>query len=141
MLSLVVDGTLALLLLATLGLGLRLLRSLRELRSGETEIERLIGALDSATGRAAGALDGLRQTAEATAQRLTAELAGVQRLQDDLQFLTRRGEQLADRLEQQIQQGRTAAARPPSVAVAAPPAGTRRPDRSGDLERTLRTLR
>jgi Domain of unknown function (DUF6468) len=142
MLSLVVDGMLALLLLAALGLGLRLLRSLRQLRAGDNEIERLIGALDSATERAAGALDRLRQTAEATGQRLTAELAGVQRLHDDLQFLTQRGEQLADRLEQQIQQGRTVAPRSPSAAVAAPPpAGARQLDRSSDLERTLRTLR
>ena len=36
MLSLVVDGALAVLLLAALGLGLRLLRSLRQLRSATT---------------------------------------------------------------------------------------------------------
>ena len=42
MLWLVVDGALAILLLATLGIGLRLLRSLRQLRADDNQIERLI---------------------------------------------------------------------------------------------------
>jgi len=142
MLSLVVDGALAILLLAVLGLGLRLLRSLRQLRSDDNEIGRLIDALDGATGRAAGALDGLRQTAEASAQRLAGELAAAQRLLDELQFLTSRGDQLADRLEEQIRKGRPAAPRSPALAAAAPPpAGASAADRNADLERALRTLR
>jgi Domain of unknown function (DUF6468) len=142
MLSLVVDGALAILLLAALGLGLRLLGSLRQLRSDDNEIARLIDALDAATERAAGALDGLRQTAEATGQRLAGELAGAQRLLDDLQFLTRRGEQLADRLEEQIRKERPVAHRAATVAAAAPPpAAARAADRTADLERALRTLR
>jgi hypothetical protein len=138
MLSLIVDGTLAILLLAALGLGLRLLRSLRQLRSDDNEIERLIAALDAATGRAAGALEGLRQTAEAAGQ----QLAGAQRVLDDLQFLTSRGDQLADRLEEHIRNGRPVASRsPPLAAAASPPAGARAADRTADLERALRTLR
>jgi len=140
MLSLVVDGALAALLLAALGVGLRLLRSLRQLRAEDNEIARLIAALDAASGRAAAALDGLRQAAEATGGRLAGELAGAQRLLDDLQFLTARGEQLADRLEEQIRNGRPGAHR--SVAAAAPtPAAARATDRNADLERALRTLR
>jgi Domain of unknown function (DUF6468) len=142
MLSLVVDGALAILLLAALGIGLRLLRSLRQLRADDNQIERLIEALDAATGRAAGALEGLRETAEAAGQRLAGELAGAQRVLDDLQFLTSRGDQLADRLEEQIRKGRPAAPRsPPVVAAAPPPAGMGAADRTADLERTLRTLR
>jgi ABC-type transporter Mla subunit MlaD len=142
MLSLVVDGALAILLLTALGLGLRLLRSLRQLRSDDNEIERLIAALDAATRRAANALDALRQTAEAAAQRLAGERAGAQRVLDDLQFLTSRGDQLADRLEEQIRKGRPAAPRSsPAVAAAVPPAGARAADRTADLERALRTLR
>ena len=142
MLSLVVDGALAILLLAVLGIGLRLLRSLRQLRSEDNQIERLIEALDAATERAAGALDGLRQTAEASAQRLAGELAAAQRLLDELQFLTSRGDQLADRLEEQIRKGRPAAPRSPALAAAAPPpAGASAADRNADLERALRTLR
>ena len=142
MLSLIVDGTLAILLLAALGLGLRLLRSLRQLRSDDSEIERLIAALDAATGRAAGALDGLRQAAEAAGQQLAGERAGAQRVLDDLQFLTSRGDQLADRLEEHIRNGRPVASRsPPLAAAASPPAGARAADRTADLERALRTLR
>ena len=142
MLSLIVDGTLAILLLAALGLGLRLLRSLRQLRSDDSEIERLIAALDAATGRAAGALEGLRQTADAAGQQLAGERAGAQRVLDDLQFLTSRGDQLADRLEEQIRKGRPMASRSSPAAAAAPlPAAPRAADRTADLERALRTLR
>lgn len=142
MLSLLVDGAIALLLLVALGVGLRLQASLRQLRCSDGEIRRLIEALDAATERSAGALDGLRQTTDAGAQRLAKDLARAQRLVDDLQFLTARGDQLADRLEEQIQQGRPTAPQPPAGAVpAAPPAAARQADRTADLERALRTLR
>jgi hypothetical protein len=137
---LVLDGSIALLILAALGLGLRLQRNLRQLRSNG-ELERLILALDSASERSAAVLDGLRQTATDADERL----ADAQQLVDDLRLLTSRGEQIADRLEDQIRQGRPAAQRSP-----APPSkpGTPKPlARSGqagkaaDLQRTLRALR
>ena len=93
MLGLVLDGAIAAVLLVAVGLGLRLQRSLTLLRSGDGELERLIVALDAATQRSAAALDGLKQAAATAEERL----ATVQRLVDDLQFLTSRGEQLADR--------------------------------------------
>jgi hypothetical protein len=139
----VVDGLIVVLLLAALGLGLRLQRSLRQLRQGDGEIARLIADLDAATGRSAGALDGLRQTAEATGARLSEQLASTQRLLDDLRFLGSRGEQLADRLEQQISRGRPLAQRA-ATAPAVRPATVTMPhdaDRTAELERTLRALR
>jgi hypothetical protein len=141
MLALVLDGSIAILILAALALGLRLQRNLRELRSTDGELERLIVALDGASERSAAALDGLRQAAAAADERLT----GAQRLLDDLRFLTSRGEQLADRLEEQIRRGRPTAQRSdPSPPKPAAPKPLARSDRSGpaaDLERTLRALR
>jgi hypothetical protein len=141
MLALVLDGSVAILILAALGLGLRLQRSLRQLRSNDGELGRLILALDGASERSAAAIDGLRQAAADADERL----AGAQGLVDDLRFLTSRGEQLADRLEEQIRQARPAAQRsdPPAPKPATPkplarsdPAG-----QAADLQRTLRTLR
>ena len=138
MLTLIVDGLLAVLLLAALALGLRLQRSLHRLRHDDGEIGRLIEGLDTATSRSASALDGLRQTADATAERLAEQLAGAQRLLDDLRFLSSRGEQLADRLEQQISRGRRAAPPTPLASMPAPPAQA---GRAAELERTLKALR
>ena len=145
MLPLLVDGLIVVLLLVVLGRGVRLQRNLRDLRSGDGEIERLIAALDRASARAKAALDGLRQTTGATSERLDGQLASAQRLVDDLQFLTGRGEQAADRLEAQIRKQRPAApgSQAPPPAPGGPP-GTGAARRAGpttDLERTLRTLR
>ena len=143
MLSLVVDGALLLLLLIVLGAGLRLQRSLDRLRCDDNEVKRLIDGLDAASARAASALDGLRQTADAVGERVAADLASAQRLLDELQFMTSRGDQLADRLDEQIRKGRPAARPPAPVAVAAPPPEATAPaaDRTSELERALRTLR
>ncbi len=138
MLPLLVDGLIVVLLLVVLGRGVRLQRNLRDLRSGDGEIERLIAALDRASARAQAALDGLRQTTEATSERLAGQLASAQRLLDDLQFLTGRGEQAADRLDGADPQGAAGrralsdrAARPePAAAADAANAG-----RAGDRPR------
>ena len=140
MLPLVVDGLIVLLLLTVLGRGFRLQRNLRALRHDDGELDRLIAALDHASARAQAALDGLRQTAEGTSERLAGQLTSAQRLVDDLQFLTSRGEQAADRLVEQIGKERPAAQRSQSV----PPGEGARPNRAApaaDLERMLRTLR
>ena len=141
MLALLLDGAIAILILAALGLGLRLQRSLRELRSNDGELERLILALDGASARAAAAIDGLRRAATDADERL----AGAQELVDDLRFLSGRGEQLADRLEEQIRQERPAAQRsdppPPKPAAAKPQARSDAGRQPADLQRTLRALR
>lgn len=146
MLSLVLDGLIALLLVLTLGLGFRLHQGLRRLRLDDAEFDRVIAALDGATDRAGAALDGLRQTAALTGAQLTGDLAKAQKLLDDLRFLTDRGEQLADRLAGQIERARSPGLRSPgprSGAQSAPPASPGAPAAPPalDLERALRTLR
>ncbi len=145
MLSLLVDGLIVVLLLVVIGRGFQLQRQLRELRQDDGELDRLIAALDRATARAQAALDGLKQTAQATQEGLSGQLTSAQRLVDDLQFLTSRGEQAADRLVEQIRKERPVAQRAQATSAApdqARPADA--PHRSvpaADLERTLRTLR
>ncbi|MCC2665651.1 MAG: hypothetical protein K0S35_3573 [Geminicoccaceae bacterium] len=139
MLELALDATLAVLILVALGLGLRLQRNLRLLRGGDGELERLIAALDRATLRSEAALQGLKSAAAAA----DARLAGVERLLDDLRFLTSRGEQLADLLEEQVRHGRPAPRSDPLLAAALSRPRLA-PDSAGQaaaLERTLSTLR
>jgi hypothetical protein len=63
MLPLALDGALALLLVLSLGLGLKLHRALRRLRDDNTDFDRLIGAIDGATDRARSVLDDLKRAA------------------------------------------------------------------------------
>ena len=134
MLALLVDALIVVLLLVVLGRGFQLQRHLRELRQDDGEIDRLIAALDRATARAEAALDGLRQTALATHERLAGQLTSSQRLIDDLQFLTGRGEQAADRLVEQIGKERPVSQR----AQTTRPAPTRRGPRAGRTGRCRR---
>jgi Domain of unknown function (DUF6468) len=143
MLALAVNGLIVLLLLLVLGRGFQLQRQFTKLRQQDGELDRLIAALNGASGRAEAALDGLRQTAEGTGERVTAQLTSAQRLIDDLQFLISRGEQAADRLVEQISRDRRGNQRGPGAAAVPDPvrAGDG-PQRAGaELERTLRTLR
>lgn len=139
MLWLALDGLIAVLLVLSLGLGLKLHLALRRLRHDNTDFDRLIGAIDAATGRASSALEGLKQTAGEAGERLAGDIDKAQRLLDDLRFLCERGERLADRLAEQIEASRM----PPPPPVRAEAAARRRlpVPPAADLERTLRTLR
>lgn len=142
MLPLVLDGLLLVLLFAVLALGVRLRVGLRRLHREVGGLEESIGALDAASSRSETALDGLARGAERAAE----QLSSTQRLLDDLRFLTERGEQIADRLESGIREGR------PAAAGGAEPRSSVKPERAGsgngvtapladELQRTLLTLR
>ena len=110
MLSLALDAALAVLLLLSLGLGLKLHRALRRLRDDNTDFDRLIAAINGATDRARSVLDDLKRAAGDTGERLGGDLGQAQRMLDELRFLCERGERLADGLAGQIEfEPRTAA--------------------------------
>ena len=102
MLSLVLDAALAVLLLLSLGLGLKLHRALRRLRDDNTDFDRLIAAINGATDRARSVLDDLKRAAGDTGERLGGDLGQAQRMLDELRFLCERSERLADGLAGQI---------------------------------------
>lgn len=138
---LLLDALITGLLLVVLGLGVRLHRRLEGLRQ-DSELERLIEALGTASAHAQSALENLRQTADARGERLASDLTRAQRLLDDLHFLTSRGEQLADRLEEQISKTRPATATSGPTPARPAAAGSPGPElKRADLERTLGTLR
>jgi hypothetical protein len=137
MLPLALDAALAVLLVLSLGLGLKLHLALRRLRDDNTDFDRLIGAIDGATGRARSVLDDLKRAAGDAGERLGGDLGQAQRVLDDLRFLCERGERVADGLAGQIESSRA----PPPARANAAPARPRPAPPAADLERAFRTLR
>jgi hypothetical protein len=150
MLPLILDVAIILALVATLVAGYRLHGRLRLFRAETEEFEPLIQALDHAARRAGTVLAELRRIADDVGTKLNAEAANTQRLLDELDFMTKRADQLAGKLDDTISQGRKQETRPkpvkaaaethgPQEALAAVPGEQRR--RAPDLEKRLKTLR
>jgi hypothetical protein len=143
MLPAVVNGLIVILLLVTLGLGWRLHLRLARLRRDDAALERLIEALNAATGRAEAALAGLKATARESKEQLEAGAEAARRVQDDLRLLTTRGDELADRLMAEIGRARAQrlAAPAPVPAAVGEHDQRARPVSAAELERALRALR
>lgn len=126
--SLIADGVVAVLLVATLIYVRRFSARLESIRAGRGEFEKLIADLTKSTDGAASHLHQFKATAEVTGGDLQARIKRAQglaaefgRIGDDLKLLTARAEDAADRLESAI--GRTrisAAASAPAPAPGAP---------------------
>lgn len=148
MAALSLDIAIIALLLITLGSGFRLRGALRTFRVDSHEFQPLIEALDKAADRAEAALGGLRDVTDRAQGKLGDETASAQRLLDELTFMTKRADQLAEQLDDGIGRARTlkvpkeTSPVSPQMAVTeskAQAAGRRR--RAPDLEQRLKTLR
>jgi uncharacterized protein YoxC len=122
--SLIADGVLAILLVATLIYVGRFSRQIAAIRNSRGEFEKLIADLTKSTDQAASHLHQFKATAELVGKDLQARVDRVQgmtaefgRIGDDLKLLTERAEDAANRLEAAI-----AKARPMSVMQASTPA-------------------
>lgn len=148
MIALALDLAIVALLVITLVAGCRLHRKLQIFRTDTKEFEPLIHALDHAARRAEAVLSDLRKIAEDVGAKLSEESNNTQRLLDELDFMTKRADQLADKLDTGISHARgqkEKAAAPitmidsPSEILATIPQDQRR--RAPDLEKRLKTLR
>lgn len=108
MLALTLDIMIVILLLISLGAGLRLHGALKIFRIDGNEFEPLIRSLDKATSRAEAALGGMRKMAEDAGGKLSDETKTTQQLLDELDFMTKRADQMADKLDGSISKARTA---------------------------------
>jgi len=152
MVSLALNVAILLLLIVTLVAGYRLHKRLQVFRIETKEFEPLVLALDNASTRAEAVLSDFRQVTENVSTKLTAEADHTQRLLDELDFMTKRADQLADTLEGAISGARhqeeiqrqppaeTAiiADDPIEVQTTAPQEQRRR---APDLEKRLKNLR
>lgn len=149
MLALTLDITIVILLLISLGAGLRLHSALKIIRVEGNEFQPMIQSLDRATSRADATLGGLRKMAEDVGVKLNNEAKNTQHLINELDFMTKRADQLAEKLDDSIGKARSAdkkMAKTPHTTEAArisdieiPPNQPRR--RTPELEQKLKNLR
>ncbi|MEZ5932843.1 MAG: DUF6468 domain-containing protein [Alphaproteobacteria bacterium] len=148
MLALTLDIAIVILLLVSLGAGIRLHGALKIFRVDSNEFQPMIQALDKATSRAETALGRLRKMAEDVGGRLNEDTKTTQRLLNELDFMTKRADQLAAKLDDGIGKARSAEAKTSKVS---PTSGERTVDldikaqpsrrRVPDLEQRLKNLR
>jgi methyl-accepting chemotaxis protein len=131
--TLIADGVVAVLLVATLIYVRRFSKQIAAIRDSRGEFEKLIGDLTKSTDQAASHLHQFKMTAELAGSDLQARVdraqglgAGFGKITDDLKLLTERAESAANRLEAVIaksRQGTVAGGAPSAPApVAAAPA-------------------
>lgn len=150
MIALALDVAIAILLAITLIGGYRLYKKLQLFRTDAQAFEPLIQSLDQAAKRAEKVLGDLRQIADDVSGKLAAETDNTQRLVDELDFMTKRADQLADKLDNAITSARqqekkqtntkpTVSTDSPSEVLEVQRQQQRR--RAPDLEKRLKTLR
>lgn len=105
-LSLVLDVVLACLLAAVIWYGFKLNRQLSALRKSREELKGLLEDFARSTDRAEAALDGLKRGARENIASVKQAVDKAEALKDDLVFLSKRGEETADRLEAGITNAR-----------------------------------
>jgi hypothetical protein len=112
MASLLLEGLLAVLLVATIAYAAMLDRRLRTLRQSRDEMQALLASFTAATAHAQAGLLSLRETSQAASQEMQGDIERAKALRDDLSFLVDRGNSLADRLESGIGAARAAVKAP-----------------------------
>ena len=95
----VFDVVICLLLVTAIGYAVALNRKLSVLRSARGEVEKLFADFAAATGQAEGGLKALRQGSGEAAEALARNVSDACRLADEMAFLVKKGNEIADRLE------------------------------------------
>lgn len=99
-LEVVLIGLLAL----TLFHAFRLEKALGVLRRDRASLEELVAGFNDSTRQAEGGIDRLRAVADGAGRQIARQVDQAKALQNDLAFLTERGEKLADRLDSLVRQ-------------------------------------
>ncbi len=99
MVSLLLDGLVAVLLVATIAYAALLNRRLGILRKGKEELREIVNSFDAAMTRIETGLGKLKQAGNPTSGELKEQVAEARALRDELSFLLDRGGALASRLE------------------------------------------
>ncbi len=128
--TLLADGVVAILLIATIVYVRRFSKQIKAIRDSRGEFEKLIGDLTKSTDLAASHLHQFKVAAEVTGRDLQTRVERTQgltadfgKLGEDLALLIERAESAANRLEAVIAKGRRIApASMPTPVTAAPPA-------------------
>lgn len=127
----VFDAAIILLLVVTIGYAMALNRKLSVLRQARGEMEKVIADFAAATGQAENGLKALHEGSGEAAAALARNVSDACRLADEMAFLVKKGNEIADRLEVAISASRKAAPAggplPAAAAAPLPQAPTARP--------------
>ncbi len=135
---LVLEGVVALLLVATMIFCWRLNGRLNEMRDAKAEMAKLIAELDRATARAAKAIADLRAATDGAGAALERKVGEAHGLTDDLKLMIDAGERLADRLDGGIESARRFVPRENTIPF---PDAAARSDAERDLAKMLRRVK
>jgi hypothetical protein len=97
--QLILDVTVAILLMVFIAYAVALSRQLKELRKSRDQMERVIKTFNEATARAEAGIPRLRKTAEEAGRALDEHVAKARTLRDDLAYMVERADGMAARLE------------------------------------------
>ena len=121
--GLVFDTLICVLLVTTIGYAMALNRKLNTLRAARGELEKLFADFAAATGQAEGGLQALKDGSAQASDSLAKNVTDACRLADEMAFLVKKGNEIADRLEVQVAASRklnqTASALHPAASPAA----------------------
>jgi hypothetical protein len=105
------------LLAATLFHALRLERALGVLRRDRATLEALVSTFNASTHQAEAGIERLRNAADGVGQQIARRIETATSLRDDLQYLTERGEAIANRIDGLVRAARPLAPEAPRLAV------------------------
>lgn len=105
--ELLVDGILAVLLIAVIVVCLIVSRRLSTIRSGQAELRALVDQLNAAVVDAQRSVVGLKSSANEVSEKLQTERQKASAIIDELAMITEAGNNLADRIERGLTGGGT----------------------------------
>lgn len=113
-LELIINLLIIVLLVPTIIYAYKLNKNLTLLRENQNSLSRLISSLNDATVKAESSIPKLKNVTEASSQSLKDVVDNAKILKDDLTFINERADNLADRLENVIHDGRQIKTQPQS---------------------------
>ncbi len=132
-LELIINLLIIVLLVPTIIYAYKLNKNLTLLRENQNSLSRLISSLNDATVKAESSIPKLKNVTEASSQSLKDVVDNAKTLKDDLTFINERADNLADRLENVIHDGRQIRTQPQSEGKEAVSAE----DKTAEDERSL----
>ncbi len=105
--ELIINLTIIGLLIPTIVFAYRLNRNLNILRQNQKSLSQLVQSLNEATFKAENSIPKLKSVTEHSSEGLKEIVDNAKTLKDDLTFINERADNLADRLEIMIKDGRT----------------------------------
>jgi len=105
-LELIINMLIIVLLIPTIIYAYKLNKNLTILRENQNSLSRLISSLNDATIKAENSIPKLKNATEESSQNLKDVVDNAKLLKDDLTFINERADNLADRLENVIHDGR-----------------------------------